>query len=253
VPDPPRNIHRARVGSATTSTHPNILLIYWDDLGYGDIITTNLDSKFPIPHSGRLARGGLSFNAAHATAAVCGLDSGTSDRLQEYGHAGMGIRRRIKTEVSEGGHRTPMIVRWPGAVTPQRQSSALVSFTHWFATLAQLTGQPVPPRSGEDSLSFLRLLQDDFAPPHRQSMVHHSTHGVLAIRQSDWIYLDGDAFPADEPEWYREMPGVSLSDEPGQLYQLTQDPSQSRNLAADYPAKVDAMRTLLAQIMATPQ
>ncbi len=52
--------------------NPNILMIYVDDLGYGDIGAYNSDSKIPTPNIDRLAQEGISFLDAHAPAAICG-------------------------------------------------------------------------------------------------------------------------------------------------------------------------------------
>lgn len=181
-----------------------------------------------------------------------GPDAQTYERLREFGHAGMGIRRGIKTDVFEGGHRVPLIVRWPGVVAPQRQSTALISFTDWFATFAELTGQSVPPNAGEDSVSFLDVLRDEKATGSRRSVIHHSSRGVFAIRHDDWIYIDDDAAPAGEPEWYRDLRGVKPGAGPGQLYHLARDPSQAQNLAGKDPERVARLKTLLAQGKAAP-
>lgn len=50
---------------------PNIILIYADDLGYGDVETLNQASKIPTPHINKLADEGISFTNAHAPASVC--------------------------------------------------------------------------------------------------------------------------------------------------------------------------------------
>ena len=181
-----------------------------------------------------------------------GPDSQTYERLREFGHAGAGIRRGIKTDVFEGGHRVPLIVRWPRVVEAQRQSTALISFTDWFATFAELTGQSMPPNAGEDSVSFLNVLRDEKATGSRRSVIHHSSRGVFAIRHDDWIYIDADAAPADEPEWYRDLRGVKPGAGPGQLYHLARDPSQAQNLAGKDPERVARLKSMLAQAKAGP-
>ena len=60
------------VSSQSPSETPNILFIYLDDLGYGDVSFSNPNSKIPTPHIDRLAHEGISFTDAHAPAAVCG-------------------------------------------------------------------------------------------------------------------------------------------------------------------------------------
>ena len=49
---------------------PNIVLIYADDLGYGDLGCYGA-SAIPTPHLDRLAAGGLRFTAAYATSSTC--------------------------------------------------------------------------------------------------------------------------------------------------------------------------------------
>jgi arylsulfatase A len=53
------------------SQYPNIVIIYADDLGYGDISCQNMDSKIATPHIDQLAAAGIRFSDAHSSAAVC--------------------------------------------------------------------------------------------------------------------------------------------------------------------------------------
>ena len=58
--------------STSLADTPNILFIYLDDLGYGDVSFSNPVSKISTPNIDRLAREGISFTDAHAPAAICG-------------------------------------------------------------------------------------------------------------------------------------------------------------------------------------
>ncbi|MDP4626187.1 MAG: arylsulfatase [Akkermansiaceae bacterium] len=52
--------------------HPNIVLIYADDMGYGDVQILNPErSKIPTPHMDALARDGMIFTDAHTSSSVC--------------------------------------------------------------------------------------------------------------------------------------------------------------------------------------
>ena len=51
---------------------PNIIFIYLDDLGYGDVTCYNPDSKIHTPQIDRLAKEGMLFTDAHTPAAICG-------------------------------------------------------------------------------------------------------------------------------------------------------------------------------------
>ncbi len=50
---------------------PNIVILYADDMGYGDLAIQNPESKIRTPHLDRLAREGLRFTDAHSSSGVC--------------------------------------------------------------------------------------------------------------------------------------------------------------------------------------
>ncbi|BCX49022.1 arylsulfatase [Haloferula helveola] len=50
---------------------PNILVLYADDLGFGDLTCYNPDSKIPTPNLDRLASEGLSFRDGHSSSGIC--------------------------------------------------------------------------------------------------------------------------------------------------------------------------------------
>ncbi len=50
---------------------PNVILVYVDDMGYGDLSCLNPESKIRSRHLDQLAAGGLACPDAHATSAVC--------------------------------------------------------------------------------------------------------------------------------------------------------------------------------------
>ncbi len=52
-------------------SHPNIVLILVDDMGYGDLGSYNPDSKIPTPHIDSIAREGLRFTNAHSAGSLC--------------------------------------------------------------------------------------------------------------------------------------------------------------------------------------
>ena len=51
--------------------YPNIVIIYADDLGYGDISCQNPESKINTPNIDALANEGIRFTDAHSAAAIC--------------------------------------------------------------------------------------------------------------------------------------------------------------------------------------
>lgn len=49
----------------------NIVILYADDLGYGDLGCFNPQSKIPTPHLDRLAASGMRFTDAHSSSGIC--------------------------------------------------------------------------------------------------------------------------------------------------------------------------------------
>ncbi len=50
---------------------PNVVIIFADDLGYGDVSSFNPESKIKTKHIDALAESGMRFTDAHATSALC--------------------------------------------------------------------------------------------------------------------------------------------------------------------------------------
>ena len=50
---------------------PNIVILYADDMGYGDLAVQNPGSKIPTPHLDRLAAEGTRFTDAHSSSGIC--------------------------------------------------------------------------------------------------------------------------------------------------------------------------------------
>ncbi|MHA7820251.1 MAG: sulfatase family protein [Erythrobacter sp.] len=56
---------------AVARQQPNVVLIYADDLGYGDVSIYNPQSRIPTPHIDALARSGTWLRDGHSTSTVC--------------------------------------------------------------------------------------------------------------------------------------------------------------------------------------
>ena len=50
---------------------PNIIIIYADDMGYGDLNCQNPNSKIPTPNLDKLASEGMRFTDAHSSSGIC--------------------------------------------------------------------------------------------------------------------------------------------------------------------------------------
>jgi arylsulfatase A-like enzyme len=164
--------------------------------------------------------------------------------IEKYGHRSNAPWRGMKADLYEGGHRVPMIVRWPGVVAAGSRTEQLVCLTDWMATLAEIVGQSLPAEAGPDSYSFLATLQGRMPPVPREAIVHHSSDGTFAIRRGPWklaTKLGSHGFSA--PKHEEPQPGGPR----GQLYNLAADPGETNNRWLDEPGVVRQLTQLLDQ------
>ncbi|EMI43758.1 N-acetylgalactosamine 6-sulfate sulfatase (GALNS) [Rhodopirellula sp. SWK7] len=66
-----------------------------------------------------------------------------------------------KVNSFEGGVRIPFMVRWPGVTQAGSVNDAIVSTTDLYATLLEMTGQPLRPEDHKDSVSFVPALKGE--------------------------------------------------------------------------------------------
>jgi len=182
-----------------------------------------------------------------------GYDDGSDRKLD--GHKPGGPFRGGKYTVLEGGTRIPFIVSWPGHVKPG-VSDALIGQVDLLASLAGLTRQILPPGSAGDSVNLLPALLGE-SWHGLDSLVEEAT--VMAIREGDWKLIDRSQRPGTHP---RTGTGISpeasaltrMPNEPQyptamvELYDLKNDPFESKNLAAEYPDVVARLRKNLAEV-----
>jgi arylsulfatase A-like enzyme len=167
----------------------------------------------------------------------------TGSIIAKYGHYPNGPWRGMKGDIHEGGHRVPFIARWPGHIPPNttcRETSCLVDL---MATCAAAVGAKLPGNAAEDSHNLLpALLGKPLERPIREGTVHHALIGMFAIRQGDWkLILGRGSGGFTLPQRIKPKP-----DEPaGQLYNLAQDPGETRDFYLQRPAIVKRLTTLL--------
>lgn len=56
---------------AKVSAKPNIVILYADDMGFGDLGANNPQSKIPTPHLDQLAKEGMRFTNGHSSSGIC--------------------------------------------------------------------------------------------------------------------------------------------------------------------------------------
>ena len=164
--------------------------------------------------------------------------------LEGKGHYPSGPYRGHKADLYEGGHRVPLIARWPGTIKPGTSTQALACLTDVYATLQEVTDLARTARGGEDGYSLLPVFQGKAASA-RDTLISHSISGAFAIRQGDWKLClaagSGGWSAPKEPEAKKQ--GLP----PMQLFNLAEDPGETKNLVKDHPDKVKALLRLLDQ------
>jgi len=98
-----------------------------------------------------------------------------------------GPLRGLKRALHEGGIRVPMIARWPGRIAPGSVSSHVGYFGDFFATFAELVGQPVP--SGLASLSLVPTMTGRPADQGAHEYLYwefYEQGGRQAVRFGQW-------------------------------------------------------------------
>lgn len=191
---------------------------------------------------------------AEGTLVVFTSDNGCSPEvkfpeLEAKGHFPSAQFRGTKADIFEGGHRVPFIVRWPGRVKAGESSDQLVCLNDFMATAAEITGgEKLPDNAAEDSVSLLPALLGTAEKPLRDSLVHHSINGSFAIRLGQWKL----ALCPDSGGWSAPRPGAPAAKNlpPVQLYDLSADIGETKNLEAAHPGIVARLTALLEKQVA---
>jgi arylsulfatase A len=175
--------------------------------------------------------------------------------------------RGSKGSVYEGGVKVPLIIRWPGVLAAGTEIDEMTHFTDWLPTLLAAAEVPLPSSLEIDGYNLLPMLHGGkktfpdtrFWQWNRYSPVAECN---AAVREGDWklvfpaipeamrvFDLEWLAVSMYQPEYFiergiiedtepfRELPG------PGQveLYNLSEDPGEARDLAEHNPDKVKSL------------
>jgi len=164
----------------------------------------------------------------------------------QAGLAVNGSWRGGKTHVFEGGFKVPFVARWPGRIPAGTESREMISLADILATTAAVVGEALPPaeHAAEDSYSFLpALLGEKHEAPARPDMIVHSNDGVFAIRKGPWKWIEGVPVPQISPA-ARKGHAVEFQ---RQLYNLVDDPMETKDISDQHPDVVKELEQLLQQ------
>ncbi|MCA1809544.1 MAG: sulfatase [Lentisphaerae bacterium] len=133
--------------------------------------------------------------------------------------------RGTKAQTWEGGQRVPCIMRWPGKIAAGTTCEGIASSIDLFATLAELTGAPLPVDTTLDSISLADTLLNG-SPTRRNTFAFYRRADLEAVRKGDW------KLHFCKPEWSTE--GAVTKGSP-ELYNLRKDVGETNNVYDKHP------------------
>ncbi|MDF2376148.1 MAG: arylsulfatase [Verrucomicrobiales bacterium] len=151
----------------------------------------------------------------------------------------VGPFRGMKSHVHEGGIRTMFYARWPEMLEAGTKSDRIAAHIDILPTMAEIAEAKLPEGLSLDGRSVLPLLKGKvegwkdralFIQSHRGNEPVEFHH--FAMREQDWKLVRGTGFGNEEIK----------NPLPFELYQISKDPGEENNLAAEKPEKVEEMK-----------
>jgi arylsulfatase A-like enzyme len=152
--------------------------------------------------------------------------------------------RGQKGTLYEGGIRVPMIARWPGRAPARRVSRFAWSFQDFLPTAAEAAGIPAPP--GIDGVSVLPEILGKDQKPHEELYWEHPRYD--SKRQAFFDEVPVQAIRRGRWKAVRPKP-----DGPVELYDLSKDRSESKDLAAANPELASAFNQRMRAARTPPR
>lgn len=154
--------------------------------------------------------------------------------------------RDFKATVYEGGTRAAAFAHWPGHIPAGKTIEGSMHIIDWYPTLVGLAGGSLKQALPIDGKDVWPMITKTGKSPHKAILsVSISGPSIAAIRMGDWKLI---VAYTDESE------GVSQKKqpkkyEPVSLFNLAEDPGESRNLASVHPERVAEMRKELSVLL----
>lgn len=158
-----------------------------------------------------------------------------------YFNSSAGLRG-IKRDLYEGGIRVPLIVCWPGVVTPGSRTDHVSAFWDFLPTVADILGDEPAGLSPEsvaadacviDGVSMLPLLSGKGTQPEHEWLYweFHEEGGRIAVLKDNWKGIVNNVDAGGKLE----------------LYDLSSDPGETVDLSDKYPEKVEVMYRIMRE------
>lgn len=150
----------------------------------------------------------------------------------------------FKQIVHNGGIADPLIISWPNGIKSKGEiRNQYCHITDIGATILDVTNTPFQEEiDGHKQISLdgisLKYSFDEPAAPDQHTEQYYELFGNRAIYQNGWkaVTIHGNRMP-----WITNSISAFENDV-WELYNINEDFSESHNLAADYPEKLDSLK-----------
>ena len=151
-----------------------------------------------------------------------------------------GLRGR-KGSVHEGGIRSPLFVRWPRRIEPGERPELMGAHLDLHPTILELCGVAPNPELPVDGISLVPALVDPAVSTTDRSIVIQAHRGDRPVRWHHAMVRDGRWKLVNHSGFGREIPdGESVAMNLA-LYDLQDDPAETRDLAMEHPDQVERL------------
>ena len=146
-----------------------------------------------------------------------------------------GPLRGVKGTTWEGGMRVPFVARWPGRLPAGLVRGGISVMTDLFTTLIELAGGEIPSDRDIDGKNIMAMLEGDAGSPHLE-LYYYFRKRIFAVRSGEWKLhlLKRVVGPGGRP-------GDPIRLKKPELYNLVNDPEESRDVAALHPGIVEQL------------
>lgn len=159
-----------------------------------------------------------------------------------------------KTTLWEGGIREPGIFRWPGKIKAGAVSSVPAGLVDILPTLCEVADVDLPTDRTLDGTSLLPLFSDqDFERTKPLYWFYNPSRPVCVIRDGDYCLIADPEIELSRQNMFKEeyigdIKKTALIN--FQLFDLTKDPRQEKDLATDLPERFEAMKKAMIELNA---
>lgn len=143
-----------------------------------------------------------------------------------------GELRGWKGSLYEGGIRAPFVARWPGRIKPGTTSDVLTANWDVLPTLCEVAGATVP--SDVDGISILPALA-----------------GTGAVKPREYLYWEFPSYTGQQAvrmgNWKATRQKLNMKRMAIELYDLSKDPNETKDVAGEHPEVVKRMAAIMAK------